>query len=126
MKLTRRHRLGLGIAASAAALSLTVTGCSEIVGLAAPGTINVTYPESATVNLLLDEGYTITVKPVCDVEGAGVMCSGEVASGESITAKVPDLKADDPHLTIRIGDDEIYDGSMNKLLVKGMRADGHE
>lgn len=113
------------IAALAVMLPLTVAGCSQVEGLAVSGNINVLYLSSAATDVLLDQGYHIGVKPVCEVTNTTqYSCSGSTADGQPISVVVPDSSLPQPNMTITVGGKQIFSGGVIEVIDNAAGAKG--
>ncbi len=72
----------------------------------------------ATNDLLVAAGVQIAVAPVCTQKDTTVTCSGTTTSGASITVVSP--RDDTANLTVTVGDQTLYSGSIQDVLDRAM------
>ena len=71
---------------------------------------------SAADGVLVSEGVEILVAPVCELSGDGYDCAGTTLSGEKINVVAPG--SDPETMTIVVGDETLYEGSIEEVLQK--------
>jgi hypothetical protein len=110
----------LGALATGAAIMLALTGCSQIAAIAPVGGDHLAEVRFAANDLLLQADVELLTAPACATESDGaIMCEGETVNGEKIAVKSP---ADDPEsLTVTVGSDTLYSGSIQEALEKSLR-----
>lgn len=114
---TRRGLLGGVIAVLLAGL----TGCSQVAALAPVGGNHLTEVRYAAIDVLTEAGVDILTAPVCAAAtGGAINCTGTTVAGETITALSP---ADDQtSLTVTVGTDVLYTGSIMDVLNEAARS----
>ena len=110
----------LAALATAAAITLALAGCSQIAAIAPVGGDHLAEVRFAANDLLLQADIELLTAPACTTESDGaIACEGETVSGEKITVESP---ADDPQsLTVTVGSDTLYSGSIQEALEKSLR-----
>ncbi|MFD1814333.1 hypothetical protein [Rhodococcus gannanensis] len=101
--------------AVAFAVAVAVSGCSQIDALAPVGGNAQAEVRFAAIDVLVGAGVEILVAPVCvGASGGDLTCTGETVSGEVISVHSP---ADsDDMLTVTVGSDVLYSGSVTAVL----------
>lgn len=101
--------------AGVALAGLLLAGCSQIAAIAPVGGNHLTEVRYAAIDVLLDADIEILTAPVCAQAPSGeVSCQGETTDGTDIAVLSP---ADDQTIvTVTVGDDELYSGSIMKVL----------
>lgn len=114
-----KRRQRIAALAAAAALMLTVAGCSQIAAIAPVGGDHLAEVRFATNDLLVQAEVDLLTAPACTTEPDGaIMCEGETLAGEKITVE---STAEDPgSLTVSVGTDVLYSGSIQKVLEKSI------
>ena len=112
----------LGTLATAAGIVLALTGCSQIAAIAPVGGDHLAEVRFAANDLLLQavELRELLTAPACTSASDGsITCEGETLDGEKIAVESP---ADDPQsLTVTVGSDTLYSGSIQEALEKSSR-----
>ncbi|MBN9606764.1 MAG: hypothetical protein J0G30_09155 [Actinomycetales bacterium] len=103
----------LGLAA------LALTGCSQIAAIAPVGGDHLAEVRYAAIDLLLHAQVDVLTAPVCTQSSDdAVSCTGTTVDGATITVDSP---ADDPTvLTVTVGSEQVYSGSIQDVLEKAM------
>ena len=111
-----RLRHGAVLLVVAAALA----GCSQVAALAPVGGNRATEIRFATIDVLLDEDVAVLEAPTCaEAPDKAVHCTGTTVDGDEITADSP---ADDQTaLTVRVGDEVLYDGTIDDVIETAIR-----
>jgi hypothetical protein len=110
----------LGTLVTAAAIMLAIAGCSQIAAIAPVGGDHLAEVRFAANDLLLQADIELLTAPACTTASDGaITCEGETLDGEKITVESP---ADDPQsLTVTVGSDTLYSGSIQEALEKPLR-----
>lgn len=110
----------LGTLATAAGIVLALTGCSQIAAIAPVGGDHLAEVRFAANDLLLQADIELLTAPTCTTAPDGsITCEGETLDGEKIAVESP---ADDPQsLTVTVGSDTLYSGSIQEALEKSSR-----
>jgi hypothetical protein len=107
-------------AAVAFAVALAVSGCSQIDALAPVGGNTQAEVRFAAIDVLVGAGVEILVAPVCvGPSGGDLTCTGETVSGEPISVHSPGDS--DDTLTVTVGSDVLYSGSITAVLDEAAR-----
>ncbi len=113
---TNLARASLGLVGIAAVGMLT-SGCSQVVGLASQGNMNVIYLATASTDVLTAKQIPIQQAPRCTVDADKLYtCEGTAADGRPILVLVPENDTTDPQMTITVGEEQIYSGSVLTVL----------
>lgn len=105
----------------AAGIALGGCGVSEITGLAQAGNLNVLYLSAATVNVLVDQGYTVAVQPVCTVTDTTVYtCEGKTGDGQAITVTTSNVTKTDADYQVSVGGKVVHTGNLLNDLNENM------
>lgn len=114
------HAQRTGALIMAAALMLLLAGCSQIAAIAPVGGDHLAEVRFAANDLLLQADVDLLTAPACATGPDGtIACEGETLQGERITVESP---ADEPRsLTVTVGSDTLYSGSIQKVLEKSSR-----
>lgn len=113
----------LGVLAFTAVGALALSGCSQVVGLAVQGNMNVIYLSSSSTDVLLDKGYKLKQKPVCTVANSkDYSCTGSTVDGQQIAVTVPDSTVEDPQMIITVGSTQIFSGSVIQVIEQNAEA----
>lgn len=99
---------------------LLLTGCSQIAAIAPVGGNHLAEVRYAAIDVLLDADVQVLTAPVCAQAPSGeVSCQGETADGTDISVVSP---ADDQTVvTVTVGDDELYAGSIMDVINEAAR-----
>lgn len=110
----------LGTLATVATIMLGLAGCSQIAAIAPVGGDHLAEVRFAANDLLLHADIELLTAPACTTAPDGaITCEGETLDGEKIAVESP---ADDPQsLTVTVGSDTLYSGSIQKALEKSLR-----
>ena len=110
----------LGALATGAAIMLALTGCSQIAAIAPVGGDHLAEVRFAANDLLLQADVELLTAPACTTEPEdAITCEGETVDGEKISVESP---ADDPRsLTVTVGSETLYSGSIQEALEKALR-----
>ena len=103
-----------------AVIVLALAGCSQIAAIAPVGGDHLAEVRFAANDLLLQADVELLTAPVCTTAADGaITCEGENVAGEKITVESP---ADDQEsLTVTVGADTLYSGSIQEALEKSLR-----
>lgn len=108
------------IAAALLVAAALLAGCSQIDALAPVGGDRATEIRFAAIDLLLDEDVDLLEVPTCtEAADKAVRCSGTTVAGDTIT--VESTAIDQANMTVTVGDDVLYDGSIDALIEKAAR-----
>lgn len=101
-------------------VGLSLTGCSQVAAIAPVGGNHLAEVRYAAIDVLLDADVEVLTAPVCAQAPSGeVSCQGETVDGTDISVVSP---ADDQTVvTVTVGDDELYSGSIMKVLDEAAR-----
>lgn len=103
------------LALAAVVVGNALTGCSQVAAIAPVGGGHEAEVRYAAIDILLDEGTAILIAPVCTSDSGGtVVCTGETVDGTGID--VVSAAADPSALTVRIGENTFYEGSILDVL----------
>ena len=109
---------------SLVALAATLTGCSQVQGLATQGNMNVIYLESAVTDVLLSQKVALMGKPTCTVDtSTNYSCTGTTLTGESIAVQVPGTD-EDPIMTISVNGKQVFHGSVIQVIDENAQVNG--
>lgn len=99
---------------------LLLAGCSQIAAIAPVGGNHLAEVRYAAIDVLLDADVQILTAPVCAQAPSGeVSCQGKTSDGADITVVSP---ADDQTIvTVTVGDDELYSGSITDVIDEAAR-----
>ena len=97
-----------------------LAGCSQIAAIAPVGGSHLAEVRYAAIDVLVAAEVDILTAPVCAQAPSGeVSCQGETTDGTKIAVDSP---ADDHTvLTVTVGDDELYSGSIMDVIDKAAR-----
>lgn len=99
----------------AAVVALTVAGCaSQISALAPVGGDNTFKVRTATIDVLLREGYALKVVPTCAQQAQAVVCEGTTMDDARITVTAPGKGS--TTMSVMVGDEVVYDGSVQEIV----------
>lgn len=112
-----RHFLAVGVAA------MTLAGCanvqSQIAQLQPVAGDALTSVNVAVIDVLLEQGVEVLVAPVCSYEPTTYTCAGSTTAGQPISATAEG--AEPESVTITVGGDKIFTGSIADVLTKAGR-----
>jgi len=92
-----------------------VTGCaSQISALAPVSGDNTFMVRTATIDVLLREGYQLRIVPTCNQQAQAVVCEGTTMQDEQVTVQAPGKGA--TTMTVTVGGAVIYDGSVREII----------
>lgn len=115
-----RQRLTASVcAALAVGAMLSLSGCSVVEGLAIQGNLNVIYLSTAATDVLLSQGISIRVKPVCQLvtkELQSYACAGTTSDGRPIDVSVADGTVADPIMVVSVGGKQVFTGSVTGVI----------
>ena len=98
-----------------AVLGLALAGCSQIAAIAPVGGDHLAEVRYAAIDVLLASETDILTAPVCLQDTSGeVTCAGETTDGDDITVVSP--AKDQTVVTVKVGDRELYSGSIMDVL----------
>jgi hypothetical protein len=104
-------------------ISLSVAGCSQVEGLATQANMNVIYVATASTDVLTTQSIPIQQAPRCTVDAAKLYtCNGTTADGRAILVLVPEDDSEDPQMTISVGGQQIFSGSVVTVLNNAAQA----
>lgn len=116
-------------AAAALALALTTAGCTQVAQLRGVAGADLSAVRTATNDVLVKEGVSIRVAPVCDFDGSAYTCEGTTTDGTAITstavvrseygASTDAYGADAPadvSLVVTVGGTPLYTGTVQDVL----------
>ena len=104
--------LVVGMAAAALALSACA---SQIAALGPVSGDGLTGIRTASIDLLLEEGYAILRAPVCTQEAKSVACEGTLVGGAVVTV-TGDVTTKPYPMTLRVDGAVIYEGDVQSVL----------
>ncbi len=106
--------------AGVALAGLLLAGCSQVAAIAPVGGSHLAEVRYAAIDVLVDAEVEILTAPVCAQAPSGeVSCQGETTDGTDIRVVSP---ADDQTvLTVTVGEDERYSGSITEVLDEAAR-----
>lgn len=96
-----------------------LAGCSQVAALAPVGGDDVAKVRFAAIDLLVADGVEVLDAPFCELDGEAIRCTGSTVAGEAIT--VDSTTSDDAPLTVVVGSDTLFDGSLNEAVETFMR-----
>ncbi len=99
-----------------------VTGCSQIAAIAPVGGSHEAEVRYAAIDVLLDAGVEILAAPDCHEDDGAILCEGETMSGEPIA--VESTATDPSSLTVTVGAEVVYSGSVLQVLDDAARDAG--
>ncbi len=91
-----------------------VSGCSQIAAIAPVGGAREAEVRYAAIDVLLDAGVEILAAPDCREDDGAIVCEGETMSGDRIA--VASTAADPSSVTVTVGGDVVYSGSITQVL----------
>lgn len=101
--------------ACAAAVALTASGCaSQISALAPVSGDNTFMVRTATIDVLLREGYALKIVPTCAQQTQAVVCEGTTMDDATITVTAPGKGS--TTMSVMVGDKVVYDGSVQEIV----------
>lgn len=107
-------------AALGALVLISLCGCSQIAAIAPVGGDRLAEVRFAAGDILVAQGVDILTAPVCDEAKDGdVTCTGETLGGDTIT--VSSTEADQNLMTVTVGSDQIYSGTIEDALGDALR-----
>lgn len=99
-----------------AAAVLTLSGCaSQIAALGPVSGDGLTGVRTASIDLLIEQGYEILRAPVCTQEAKAVTCEGELVGGSVVTA-TGDVTTKPYPMTLTVDGEVIYEGDVQTVL----------
>lgn len=118
-----------------AVFGLVLTGCSQAAQLQPVAGGQISAVRTATNDILIDQEIDIQVAPVCEFSDPKFSCVGSTTDGKKITSEAQVL-ADfgatkteygaytpaDVSLVVTVGQDEIFNGKVEQVLVENGRA----
>ncbi len=106
------------------AIVSSLTGCSQVQGLATQGNMNVIYLESAVTDVLLSQKVALMGKPTCTVDtSTNYSCTGTTLTGEPIAVQVPGTD-EDPIMTISVNGKQVFQGSVIQVIDENAQVNG--
>jgi len=113
---------------------VALTGCSQAAQLQPVAGGQISAVRTATNDILVDQDVDIQVAPVCEFEDPKFLCVGSTTDGKKITSEAEVLaefgatKTEygaytpaDVSLVVTVGQDEIFNGKVEKVLVENGR-----
>ncbi len=99
----------------ASALIFLASGCaSQMSALAPVGGDNIFKVRTATIDVLLGEGYALKIVPTCVQQSEVVVCEGTTMDDVKITAIAPAKGT--TTMAINVGGVVVYDGSIQTII----------
>lgn len=99
---------------------LVLTGCSQVAALAPVGGNRATEIRFATIDVLLDHDIALMDAPTCAMaDDRAVTCTGTTVEGQTVTATSP--AQDQASLEVRVGDDVLYQGTIDAVIETSIR-----
>ncbi|NQU36036.1 MAG: hypothetical protein HQ526_00385, partial [Actinobacteria bacterium] len=99
-------------------------GCTQVEGLATQANMNVIYLATASTDVLTEKSIPIEQAPRCSVDSTRLYtCKGTTVDGRPIVVLVPEDNSQDPQMTITVGGEQIFSGSVLAVLNKAAQAD---
>lgn len=104
----------------AAALALVLSGCTQVAAIAPVGGDHLAEVRFAAIDVLTAADVELLSAPDCTEKSDGaISCTGEALDGSAITVE---STADDPEsLTVAVGSDVLYTGSILEALETALR-----
>lgn len=104
---------------AAVALIASLAGCSQVAAIAPVGGARVSEVRYAALDILVAQEVDILEAPTCEMaDDRAVTCTGSTLDGDAIEVSSP---ADDQAtLTISVGGDEVFTGTIQSVLEKAM------
>ncbi len=97
-------------------------GCSQIAAIAPVGGDHEAEVRYAAIDVLLNAGVEILQAPDCHEDDGAILCEGETMTGERIAVE---STSDDPSsMTVTVGADVVYSGSVRSVLDDAARNAG--
>jgi len=95
-------------------------GCSMVASLTPVAGDNLSTVRTATTDVLLAEKYEILAGPNCQSPTkTEITCSGQIVGGAEF--KVTADSSTDLTMTVKVGDKQVYSGSVNDVIEKAGR-----
>ena len=107
---------------AAVGLALLTAGCSQTDALAPVGGNHPTEVRFAAIDLLTQHGVPVMVAPVCTDVDDDVTCEGSTTDGTVISVR--SSAAARTEMTVTVGSDVLYDGSIQDVLDAAARPTG--
>jgi hypothetical protein len=104
--------------AALGALALALAGCSQVAAIAPVGGGRVADVRYAANDLLVEAGIEIRTAPVCREADHVVTCAGTTLDGAPIA--VESAAGDEDAMTLTVGGDTLYSGSIQDVLDRAM------
>lgn len=99
-----------------------LTGCaSQIAALKPVGGDDLAGVRTATIDMVISRGYGFLEAPVCAQSDTQISCVGSTTDNQEVTS-LSDLDGN-KNVTIKIGADTIYQGSITEVLEKAARGE---
>lgn len=99
---------------------LALAGCSQIAAIAPVGGDRLAEVRFAANDILVAQDVDILAAPVCEeAKNGDVSCTGETVDGETIAVSSTD--AEQNVMTVTVGSDEIYSGTIEDALNDALR-----
>lgn len=96
-----------------------LAGCSQVAALAPVGGDDVAKVRFAAIDVLVAQGVEIFDAPFCTLDGEAITCTGSTVDGEDVA--VASSSSDDATLTVTVGSDTLYDGSLDDAIASFMQ-----
>ncbi len=112
----------LALSASVALILVALTGCaSQIAALKPVGGDALAGVRTATIDLVLAEGYEFLEAPVCTQSETEINCLGSTT--ENIEVISQSLLDGNKLVVVKLGTETIYQGSISDVLEKAARGE---
>ena len=99
---------------------LALAGCSQIAAIAPVGGDRLAEVRFAANDILVAQGVDILTAPVCEqAKNGDVSCTGQTLDGETIAVSSTD--AEQNQMTVTVGSDELYAGTIEDALNDALR-----
>lgn len=101
------------------AAGLVLAGCSQVAAIAPVSGERLATVRFAAIDVLTEAGTDILTAPVCtESDDATITCEGGTFGGDDIRVSSPGSAQDD--LTVTVGTDTLYEGSLQAVIEKAM------
>lgn len=100
---------------SLALTALSLAGCASQVAALAPVSGDNAYAvRTATIDVLLDKGYSLTIAPACVQGVEAITCDGTVLDGSAVSVNAPGKGKES--MTVSVGGKVVFEGSIQQVL----------
>lgn len=98
-------------------------GCSMVASLTPVAGDNLSTVRTATTDVLLAEKYEILAGPNCQSPSkTEITCSGQIVGGAEFKVTADSsTSSTDLKMTVKVGDKQVYSGSVNEVIEKAGR-----